>query len=250
MTDSFNYYNLRTPSFEGPLDLLLSLIEERKFFVNEISLAEVTNDYLTYIKNLKDLEESKKIENISSFILTAATLILIKSRSLLPNISLTEEEKENISDLELRLKLYEIIKRASIDIKENFGKKIIFNPKERIWSIPIFSPDPSVNKENLSKLINDLIIQIPKKDKKPELEIKKVVKIEEVIRDLTDRAQKALQFSFSEFSKSRKTETREEEKANVIISFLAMLELVREGVIDVIQNSVYEDIKINSLEKI
>ncbi len=249
MTDSFRYYNLRTPNFEGPLELLLSLIEERKFFVNEISLAEVTNDYLAYMKNLKDLDEEKKIENISSFILTAATLMLIKSRSLLPSMTLTKEEKENISDLELRLKLYEIIKKASVNIKNNFGEKIIFSPQERIWSIPIFSATPAVNKENLANLISNLMVKVPKKEKVPEVEIKNIIKIEEVIDDLTNRAQKALQLSFKEFSKSRKTETREEAKVNVIISFLAMLELIREGVIEVMQNSVYDDIKINSLEK-
>ncbi len=250
MSEITSAYNLKTSTFEGPLELLLSLIEERKFFVNEISIAEVTNDYLKYIETLNQLPDDKKIENISSFILTAATLILIKSRSLLPNISLTEDEKENISDLELRLKLYEIIKKASLLIKEQFAKKIIYRPCERIWSLPIFSPDPLINKENIGKIMQGVISQIPKeKETMPELEIKKVIKIEEVIDDLTNRIQNALNLSFREFSKPKDNKTKEEAKVHIIISFLAMLELVREGVIDVIQNSSFEDIKMNQLKK-
>lgn len=250
MSETVSVYNLKTNAFEGPLELLLSLIEERKFFVNEISLAEVTNDYLKYIETLNQLPDDKKIENISSFILTAATLILIKSRSLLPNISLTEDEKEDISDLELRLKLYEIIKKASISIKEQFAKNIIYRPGERIWSLPIFSPDPLISKENIGKIISGVISQVPKeKEVMPELEIKKVIKIEEVIDDLTNRIQNALNLSFREFSNPKDSKTKEEAKAHVIISFLAMLELVREGIIDVVQKSSFEDIEMNQLKK-
>ena len=79
----------------------------------------------------------------------------------------------------------------------------------------------------------------------PELEIKKVVKIEEVIDSLTSRIQNALNLSFKEFSQGVKAENKEEAKVNVIISFLAMLELVREGIIDVVQNSSFEDIEIS-----
>ena len=116
-----NTYKVKTGSFEGPLELLLSLIEERKLFVNEISLAEVTNDYIAHIRSFSDMENGKRIADVSYFILIASTLILIKSKSLLPSLSLNEEEEANITDLEQRLRLYQIIKTASIDIKSNFG---------------------------------------------------------------------------------------------------------------------------------
>jgi len=249
MTENISQYQIKQGTFEGPLELLLSLIEEKKLFVNEISLAEVTNDYISYIKSLSGIPFDKHIADVSYFILVAATLILIKSKSLLPDLSLTEDEEEKISDLENRLRLYKIIKNASIEISNNFGTKIIFMPNERIWSEPLFSPDPLITKNNIFQSINDVLNHIPKKaEKLPEVEVKKIINLDDIINSLTDRIQNAMNLSFREFSQSHGAEDAEEAKIHVIISFLAMLELVREGIIDVIQSSSFGDIKINKQE--
>ncbi len=239
-------YKVRAGSFEGPLELLLSLIEERKLFVNEISLAEVTNDYIAYIRSLSHIENHKRIADVSYFVLVAATLILIKSKSLLPNLELTEDEEEKISDLETRLKLYQIIKSASIDVNNNFGTSIIFRPSERTWNEPLFSPDPLITTSNVFQSINDVFSNIPKKaELLPEVEVVKIINIEEIIQSLTERIESAINTSFNEFSKSHNPQSNAEAKVHVIVSFLAMLELVREGIIDVMQNASFEDIKIN-----
>jgi len=241
---STSIYKVKTATFEGPLDILLSLIEQRKLFVNEISLAEVTNDYISYVKSLN--EENRSINDVSYFVLIAATLILIKSKSLLPNLTLTEDETEKIVDLETRLKLYQTIKNASVDIKNNFGVKIIFSPCDRIWSEPLFSPDPLITVANVANSIQDILAHVPKKEiKLPEIEIKKIINIDQVISSLTDRIQTAMNISFREFSKSHGAGDAEEAKVHVIVSFLAMLELVREGLIDVIQNASFGDIEMN-----
>jgi len=242
-------YKVKAGSFEGPLELLLSLIESRKFFVNEISLAEVTNDYIAYIKSISDTPDEKRIADVSYFILIAATLILIKSKSLLPNLELTEDEHEKIVDLEQRLKLYQIIKNASIEVKNNFGTKIIFMPNERVWSEPLFSPDPLITVPNIANLIKDVLNHLPKKaEKLPEVEVKKIINIDEIINSLTDRIQSAMNFSFKEFTQSQGAANQEEAKVHIIVSFLAMLELVREGIIDVIQNNSFEDMEISKQE--
>lgn len=249
MSEDIELYKIKQGSFEGPLELLLSLIEQKKLFVNEISLAEVTNDYISYTKSLKDLPDDKHISKVSYFILVAATLILIKSKSLLPNLSLTEDEEEKITDLETRLKLFKIIKTASVDIKNNFGVNIIFTPLERIWSEPIFSPDPLITVSNINSSILNVINSLPKKTEElPEIEVKRIINIDEVINNLTDRIQTAMNFSFREFTKSSGSENKEEARVHVIVSFLAMLELVREGIIDVIQNTSFGDIQINKQE--
>jgi len=246
MTETISEYQIKQGTFEGPLELLLSLIEEKKLFVNEISLAEVTNDYVSYIKSLSDIPSDKHIADVSYFILVAATLILIKSKSLLPDLSLTEDEEEKISDLENRLRLYKIIKNASIEISNNFGTKIIFMPNERIWSEPLFSPDPLITTNNIVQSINDVLNHIPKKaEKLPEVEVKKIINLDDIMNSLTERIQNAMNLSFREFSQSHGASDAEDAKIHVIISFIAMLELVREGIIDVIQNSSFGDIKIN-----
>jgi segregation and condensation protein A len=249
MPEVISTYKIKQGTFEGPLELLLSLIEEKKLFVNEISLAEVTNDYIAHIKSFSDISSDKHIADVSYFILIAATLILIKSKSLLPNLALTDDETEKITDLETRLKLYKIIKNASIEIANNFGAKIIFMPNERIWSEPIFSPDSQITPSNMNSSIMEVIAHIPKEEQKlPEVEVKKIINIDEVINSLTDRIQNAMNLSFKEFTKTSGAENQEEARIHVIISFLAMLELVREGIIDVIQNASFEDITINKQE--
>ncbi|MFA6251617.1 MAG: segregation/condensation protein A [Candidatus Paceibacterota bacterium] len=249
MAENVSTYSVRAGTFEGPLELLLSLIEEKKLFVNEISLAEVTNDYIAHIKSLSEIPNEKHIADVSYFILVAATLILIKSKSLLPSLSLTEDEEEKISDLENRLRLYKIIKEASILIKNNFGTQIIFMPTERVWSEPLFSPDPLITVPNIFGSITEVLNNAPKIiEKLPEIEVKKIINIDEVINSLTDRIQSAMNLSFKEFSQSHGAGNQEEAKVHVIVSFLAMLELVREGIIDVIQNSSFGDIEINKQE--
>ncbi len=239
-------YNVRTASFEGPLGLLLSLIEQRKLFINEVSLADVTADYLAYVKQLSEGHEQKGIGSVSSFVLVAATLILIKSRSLLPDIALSNEEEEKIKDLEHRLRLYQIIKEASIDVKTNFGAKIIFFPNDRTWSEPVFVPDQQITSSNMFASIESVLTALPKKaEPLPEIEVKKVINIDEMINNLTERIQSAMNMSFREFAKSHNAENQTEARVHIIVSFLAMLELVREGLIDVIQNNSFEDIHIN-----
>lgn len=224
----------------------MSLIEQRKLFVNEISLAEVTNDYMAYIKSLSNVSKDKHIADVSYFILISATLILIKSKSLLPNLLLTEDENEKIIDLEKRLKIYQIIKNASIDIKNNFGANIIFAPCERIWNEPLFSPDLLITPANMTKSIFEVISRAPKEaEKLPEIEVKKIINLDDVINSLTDRIQNAMNISFGEFAKSHGAKTGEEARVHIIVSFLAMLELVREGIIDVIQNSSFGDISMS-----
>jgi segregation and condensation protein A len=248
MQEVTDIYKVKQGTFEGPLELLLSLIEQRKLFVNEISLAEVTNDYIAYIKSLSDMPNEKHIADVSYFILVSATLILIKSKSLLPNLTLTDDEEEKITDLENRLRMYKIIKTASIDIKNNFGTRIIFRPEERFWNEPIFSPDALISSHNIAESIKDLLEKLPKKEKLPEVEVKKIINIEEIINSLTDRIEKAMSISFREFTEGSGITNKKEARIHVIISFIAMLELVREGIIDVIQNSSFGDININRQE--
>ena len=225
-------FKIKTEVFEGPIDLLLSLIEKRKLMINEISIAKVTDDFISYLQNRGEYS----IKDTSDFLVIASTLLLIKSRSLLPSLSLTDEEKADIMDLELKLKIYKRIKELSVHIKSSFGKNILFFPNARKME-PVFSPDSLMTKENITNAIFAVIKNLPKFEVKPRVMVSKVISLEEMIQDLTKRIQSSIKMSFKEFSGMGKTD-----KVNVIVGFLAMLELVKQGLIEARQSDKSGDI--------
>ncbi len=228
-----SHFKIKTEVFEGPLDLLLTLVEKRKLFIGDIALAKVTDDFIEHIKNFDKLPMGESAQ----FILVASTLLLIKSKSLLPSLTLTEEEEEGIHDLEIRLKIYKRIKDASVHVKELFGDEMIFLPSQMKPVEPVFSPHESMTLLSLAEAIRDIVKHLPKKEAIPKAVIKKVVSLEEMIDNLTKRITQGLRMSFKEFSSQHKAE-----RVNVIVSFLAMLELVKQGVIQAHQDDTYGDI--------
>ena len=231
-------YKIKTGSFEGPFGLLLELIEKHKLFINDVSLAAVTEDYLNYMNKLGGLNSFSPAE-IASFVFVASTLILIKSKSLLPSLNLTSEEEGDIKSLEERLRLYELFTRLGGNIKDVFGEKMIFAPLERKNDVLVFLPDERITKDSMMTFAKNALGSMPKKVFLPEVEVKKVISIEEMIGKLTERIQSSIQTSFKSFT--GKAVTREE-KVFVIVGFLAMLELVRNGILDALQEHGFADI--------
>jgi len=247
-------YHVKTNVFEGPFGVLLGLIEKRKLFISDLSLAQVTEDYLNYINKLNNPElttEKISTAEISSFIVVAATLILIKSKSLLPDLNLTDEEQGDIRSLEERLRLYEIFTKLSGNLKTSFGKKIIFAGGERKRDILVFLPDDQITKKSMMTFAKDVLDRIPKKVFLPEVEVKKVISMEEMIDKLTERIQNSIEMTFKDFSRQGKNNiATREEKVFVIISFLAMLELVRQGILSAVQERGGEDIIIKGIDQL
>ena len=141
--------------------------------------------------------------------------------------------------LEERLKLYELYTKLGNNVKKMFGKKMIFAPLERKNEVLVFLPDDLITKENMMTFAQNALGKIPKKVFLPEVEVKKVISIEEMISRLTERIEKVLQLNFKDFSGVAKTR---EEKVIVIVGFLAMLELVRQGILHAIQENDFGDI--------
>jgi len=246
---SQSQFTVKTNDFEGPLDLLLSLIEKRKLFINDISLSKVADDYIEHVNKMGELP----VGMTAHFILVASTLILIKSRSLLPSIQLSQEEESSIEDLEHRLKLYKKFKELSLGIQKKFGTKIIF-PKSSGPNIPIiFSPDKEITTKSILEAVKQTISNLPQKESLPKTVVEKIISLEEMIKSLTERISSDLKMNFSDFTKKHgsasgskhKTVSREEKK-NIIVSFLALLELVKQGILEARQEKVEEDIHIET----
>ena len=230
-------YLVKTHIFEGPLDTLLSLIEKRKLFINDISLAQVADDYIAYIKSLEDFP----IADSSHFILIASTLVLIKSKSLLPELTLTEEEQSSIEDLEDRLKQYQKYKALSIHLKERFGIHVEYLRLPSKEKKIVFTPDKNTSISRMVETVKSLIQNLPKKELVPKAVVQKVISLEEMMESLSERITKSFKMSFKDFSGHGKAE-----KVNVIVSFLAMLELVKQGIINVRQDADFHDIEIET----
>ena len=99
LTKPQHSFAIKTEVFEGPLDLLIDLVERRKLLINDISLAAVTDEYIEHVSRMQE----RSLSGTAHFVQLAATLLLIKSKSLLPVLELTDEEEHAIEDLEERL---------------------------------------------------------------------------------------------------------------------------------------------------
>jgi segregation and condensation protein A len=231
-------YSVKTDIFEGPLDVLLSLIEKRKLLINDISLSKVADDYVNYVRNLGVIP----LGDTAQFVLIASTLILIKSKSLLPGIELSEEEQENISDLESRLKMRQTYKNLETHIKKLFGVHMLFASLPRKSDVIVFSPDKNTTPSGLLMKIKFVLASIPQIEVLPKTLVKKVISLEETIMSLTERINRSLKMNFRDFA----GHGGKAEKVSVIVSFLAMLELVKQGIIAVRQDKAFHDIEMES----
>ncbi len=236
-------FAIKVGEFEGPLDLLLALIEKKKLHISEVSLSQVTDDYIAYLKQFDSAAGGAPLANIANFILVASTLILIKSYSLISSLAVTEEEKEDMEDLEKRLKLYQRIKELSAHVKELFGCYTIFAKENSKNFEPVFAPSGEITQESILGAISRVIANLPQPEVTTEAIIKKVISLEEVIDDLTKRIQQSLKIRFSDYTKSAH---HHEEKVNIIVSFLGMLELIKQGIIEAKQEYIFADIDMES----
>lgn len=230
-------YKVRTEKFEGPLDLLLQLIEKRKLFVNDISLAKVTDDFIAYIEGHSEFP----MEEIAQFILVASTLLLIKSKSLLPMLELSREEESDIEDLEKRLSEYQRFKELSEHVKAKFGGQIIFGRTGKNFE-PIFSPTDEISKESILEAARRIISEFPIPQKLPEKTVKKVVSLEETIERLIKRIEIGFRTSLKDFSGGSG------DRGGIIVSFLAVLELIKRGRVHVNQEQAFGDIGIEQVK--
>lgn len=230
-----NAFTIRTEAFEGPFALVLDLIEKRKLLVNDLSLSQVTDDFIAHVKGQAEFP----MEDAADFIQVAATLLLIKSKSLIPDLELSGEEEEDVDDLKRRLLMYEKIREAARLLGRIFGKSVMVPAGERVPD-PVFSPSEDLSKEALSDALRSALKELEKQEKLPEARVRPMITIEEMMERLLSRVQKALTLSFTEFKGDAK------EKTEIVVSFLALLELIKQGSVDAYQHESFADIKITN----
>ena len=229
-------YQCKLEKFEGPMDLLLTLIEEEKLDINQISLARVADQYLEYIKN----NEKIQLENLADFLGVASRLILIKSRSLLPTLELSGEEEEEIKDLEQQLAEYKKFKEAALTLgKMSQLGKICYSREGFSGVRAIFYPPEDLTSFDLKKYFLSVLAEIPVIEKLSEEIVGEVVTLEEKINDLQNILRGRIEASFSDITSGAR------DKIEVIISFLAMLEMEKQRIINVEQVNLFKEIKLS-----
>ena len=238
---------LKTENFEGPVGLLLDLIERKKMPISEVSLAAISGQFLDYLKTFENLPYA----DTTSFIETASILMLIKSRSLLPQMEISEEERQSIEELEKRLDIYKFIRDVSGAIKNIYGKNPMFARESFANVNALFGVKPAnLSLENVLEAARSVISFFPKEESLPQVKIGRIIKLEEKIAELAQRIQDNIRTCFSDFSGQNKCgiklsrEELSEMKTEIIVSFLALLELVKQGIAMADQENSFGDINI------
>lgn len=237
--------------FEGPLDLLLHLLEKNKVNIYDIPIVEITNQYLEYIGEMK----RQDLNIMSEFLVMAATLIDIKSRMLLPAEEKDEEEEDPRAELVQKLLEYKMYKCISYELRDRQvdAQRVLFKlptiPKEVLeYEEPV----------DLKELISDLTLsrlnmifksimkkQVDKIDpvrsKFGKIE-KEEVSLEEKMTYVEEYAKQHRAFSFRALLMAQSS------KMEVIVTFLAILELMKVGKIGISQEFIFDDIQITLRE--
>ncbi len=228
------------------MHLLLRLVEEKKLHISEVSLAEVTEEFL---RAMGDRESSPG--DLSEFLVVASTLLLIKSRSLLPSLPVTEEEEASIHDLVDRVELLRLYKERAKDIAEMWDTEPAYSPMPRPEPT-VFSPHESILSGTLSKMMQDLLEAFPIPEKIKETTVRSVLKLEEVIQSLSERVSGGgsyqMRTMMDRLGAATSKEDRREIKREIVVTFLALLELVKKGVASVLQSDTFSDIELQGAE--
>ena len=246
-------YQVKTESFSGPLATLLSLIEEKKMDITEISLAEVTADFLAHVNALKDEaaraeageneeEKTQSLRMLSDFLVVAAQLILIKSKALLPEMALSEEEEEGINDLERRLKIYSQLKPMFATVKKEWLESEPMYSRAMLTSIdPVFYPPKNLKPDDMKTSLGKLLNALGSLFLDKEVIKKQLFSLEDKILEVSRKITQGIS-RFSEIISKKK-------KDEVIVLFLALLHLLRENAFSVNQAGLFEEINIEDAPK-
>ncbi len=244
--------SIKLQVFEGPLDLLLHLIDKNKVNIYDIPIVLITDQYLEYVNSM----DKQDLDVVSEFLLMAATLIDIKCKMLLPKpVNENEEEEDPRKELVERLleyKKYKLIaeelKDMSVDAEKNMYKLPTIPEEVAKYEAPV-DMEALLSEVTLAKL-NNIFSQImkrqvdkidPIRSKFGKIE-KEEVNQEAKIEELMEYAREHGSFSFKELLESQ------ESKMQVIVMFLAILEMMKIGKITIMQEDIFEDIIISYVE--
>ncbi len=233
--ESDNKYSVKVPVFEGPLDLLLHLIKENKLDIYDIPISVITKQYLEYIELMQELN----LEIASEFLVIAATLIYIKSRMLLPQDETVEsgEEEDPRAGLVQRLLEYQAFKEASGELRK----------REEVWTNAYTRPPLEIDKSaiesdlalfeiNLFDLVGALKKILSKAPPEEVRITKETLTVKDRISTIIERLESENTVRFDSIFEE------DSSRVQIIVTFLALLEILRLGLGKVYQDKQFSTI--------
>ena len=244
-------YQLILEQFSGPLDKLLELIEGRQLEITEISLAQVTDDFLRYLETLKKtaVEEGGSpydLRLLADFVVVASRLLFIKSKSLLPDFSPTTEEEAEIKDLEMRLKIYKEFKPAMKALAglwagagREFSRPYFLNLSRGSVvagsETGVFYPGSRLDVSAMVSALQNLFASFQKFMLENQVVKSTIISLETKINEIIEKFKKLTEISFGKLAETIP-------RSEIIVTFLAILHLAREQLLFLEQENHLSDI--------
>lgn len=225
-------FEVTLQQFSGPMQLLLELIEAEKLPITEISLAHVTDAYLQHL-NAHDVPT----EELADFLVVATKLLYIKSRAILP---LLPNEDEEALDLSAQLRMYQEFVRASKQVEELFLSSSHMFERERasFARVPSFLPPPNASAESLRDAFLSVLKRLEPFFALRESSLERAISVQQRMEEIRNTILERSRLTFHDMVQGAKS------KIDVVVSFLALLELVKQRVVAVMQDDAFQDIVI------
>lgn len=233
------YHYIKISQFEGPLDLLLQLIEAKNMEITVVSLSEVTDQYISCFNDIKEACP----EELANFLSIISTLILIKSKALLPILEIDKEILEDADDLARRLEEYRVVKMLGRKIQELDRRGTIsFSRLADKKLRPIFFPPRNATANVLHKYFDKIFREIFTAPQiLPQKEMRELIKLEDKIKDLAEKISCSGVKNFSHFV------SKDSSRLEIIITFLALLHLLKQKIIRAEQDGIFGEIAISKV---
>jgi segregation and condensation protein A len=227
-------FTVTVGTISGPLEAVLEMVEKRKLFVNDVGLAQITDEYVAFVQNSPAIPLEERV----GFVAIASALLLLKARSLLPSFTFTRDEELQVSGLRRDLERYAYFRKIARGLEKVWGtnyvpeqkkdgRKVLLKTNVEVYT---FAPGTDVTRERLTFAIHGLLTGLPAFVKPLHTQtVRSIKSIEQVVVEIVERLSRAMKTSFKE-------SIRNSPKEEVVVYFLAMLELVKRGVIDAEQS--------------
>ncbi len=223
---------VKVEEFEGPLDLLLDLIEQEKLDITKVSLAKITNDYLDKVKKLQEI----KVESLVDFLVVASQLLVIKSRALLPLMEQEKTAPDSAEELARRLAELKLFRQAAEDLAGLFVSKHYSAAREPIIQA-VFYPPPALTASGIETVFREIIAALPSAELLEEEVVREVITLEDKLALIQKNLRTVSKISFKKL-------TDQSTKTEIIVTFLALLELLKQRLVSVDQDQMFGEITI------